>query len=40
MLRYLFLVLLYALQSYQIPDYTAYDQVLGAFKRLVPIPTM
>ncbi|KAJ7578408.1 pyridoxal phosphate-dependent transferase [Mycena floridula] len=25
--------------SYQIPDYTAYDQVLGAFKRLVPVPT-
>ncbi|TDL24937.1 PLP-dependent transferase [Rickenella mellea] len=25
--------------SYQIPDYTAYDQVLGAFRRLVPIPT-
>lgn len=27
------------LQSYQIPDYTAYDQVLSAFKRLVPVPT-
>ncbi|KAJ8507496.1 hypothetical protein ONZ45_g10154 [Pleurotus djamor] len=26
--------------SYQIPDYTAYDQVLGAFKRLVPVPTV
>jgi hypothetical protein len=26
-------------QSYQIPDYTAYDQVLGAFRRLVPVPT-
>lgn len=26
-------------QSYQIPDYTAYDQVLSAFKRLVPVPT-
>ncbi|EJD02217.1 aminotransferase [Fomitiporia mediterranea MF3/22] len=26
--------------AYQIPDYTAYDQVLGAFKRLVPIPTI
>ncbi|THG98275.1 hypothetical protein EW145_g7453 [Phellinidium pouzarii] len=25
--------------AYQIPDYTAYDQVLGAFGRLVPIPT-
>ncbi|KAI0700627.1 pyridoxal phosphate-dependent transferase [Cytidiella melzeri] len=25
--------------SYQIPDYTAYDQMLGAFKRLVPVPT-
>ncbi|PAV23815.1 aminotransferase [Pyrrhoderma noxium] len=25
--------------AYQIPDYTAYDQVLGAFRRLVPIPT-
>ncbi|KAI5119956.1 hypothetical protein M0805_002145 [Coniferiporia weirii] len=25
--------------SYQIPDYTAYDQMLGAFRRLVPIPT-
>ncbi|KAK0496845.1 pyridoxal phosphate-dependent transferase [Armillaria luteobubalina] len=25
--------------SYQIPDYTAYDQVLTAFKRLVPVPT-
>ena len=29
----------YFLQSYQIPDYTAYDQVLSAFKRLVPVPT-
>jgi hypothetical protein len=27
------------LQSYQIPDYTAYDQVLSAFRRLVPVPT-
>ncbi|OJA10209.1 hypothetical protein AZE42_05130 [Rhizopogon vesiculosus] len=27
------------IQSYQIPDYTAYDQVLSAFKRLVPVPT-
>ncbi|KAL5529570.1 hypothetical protein ACEPAG_5555 [Sanghuangporus baumii] len=26
--------------AYQIPDYTAYDQVLGAFRRLVPIPTV
>lgn len=26
-------------KSYQIPDYTAYDQMLGAFKRLVPVPT-
>ncbi|KAI4524622.1 PLP-dependent transferase [Schizophyllum commune Loenen D] len=26
--------------SYQVPDYTAYDQVLAAFRRLVPIPTM
>jgi aspartate/methionine/tyrosine aminotransferase len=26
-------------QSYQIPDYTAYDQILAAFRRLVPIPT-
>jgi hypothetical protein len=26
-------------QSYQIPDYTAYDQILSAFKRLVPVPT-
>ena len=26
-------------QSYQIPDYTAYDQVLSAFRRLVPVPT-
>ena len=26
-------------KSYQVPDYTAYDQVLGAFKRLVPVPT-
>lgn len=26
-------------KSYQIPDYTAYDQVLSAFKRLVPVPT-
>ncbi|EKM52073.1 uncharacterized protein PHACADRAFT_177472 [Phanerochaete carnosa HHB-10118-sp] len=25
--------------SYQIPDYTAYDQMLGAFKKLVPVPT-
>ncbi|KAG5637760.1 hypothetical protein H0H81_003327 [Sphagnurus paluster] len=25
--------------SYQIPDYTAYDQVLSVFKRLVPVPT-
>ncbi|KAF8469917.1 aminotransferase [Gautieria morchelliformis] len=25
--------------SYHVPDYTAYDQVLSAFKRLVPIPT-
>ncbi|KIM60651.1 hypothetical protein SCLCIDRAFT_1183389 [Scleroderma citrinum Foug A] len=25
--------------SYQIPDYTAYSQVLSAFKRLVPVPT-
>jgi len=25
--------------SYQVPDYTAYDQVLSAFRRLVPIPT-
>lgn len=25
--------------SYQIPDYTAYDQMLSAFKRLVPVPT-
>ncbi|KAG6851285.1 hypothetical protein H0H93_011721 [Arthromyces matolae] len=25
--------------SFQIPDYTAYDQVLSAFKRLVPVPT-
>ncbi|KAF9789831.1 aminotransferase [Thelephora terrestris] len=25
--------------SYQVPDYTAYDQVLSAFKRLVPVPT-
>uniref|UniRef100_A0A8H7Y581 Aminotransferase class I/classII large domain-containing protein n=1 Tax=Psilocybe cubensis TaxID=181762 RepID=A0A8H7Y581_PSICU len=25
--------------SYQVPDYTAYDQVLSSFKRLVPIPT-
>ncbi|TCD70966.1 hypothetical protein EIP91_000873 [Steccherinum ochraceum] len=25
--------------SYQVPDYTAYDQVLGAFRRLVPVPT-
>lgn len=29
----------YYLQSYQIPDYTAYDQVLSAFRRLVPVPT-
>ena len=28
-----------SLQSYQVPDYTAYDQVLSAFKRLVPVPT-
>lgn len=28
------------LQSYQVPDYTAYDQVLSAFKRLVPVPTV
>lgn len=27
-------------KSYQIPDYTAYDQVLSAFKRLVPVPTV
>lgn len=26
--------------SYQVPDYTAYDQVLSAFKRLVPVPTV
>lgn len=26
-------------QSYQVPDYTAYDQVLSAFRRLVPVPT-
>jgi aspartate/methionine/tyrosine aminotransferase len=25
--------------SYHVPDYTAYDQVLSAFKRLVPVPT-
>jgi len=25
--------------SYQVPDYTAYDQVLSAFRRLVPVPT-
>ncbi|KIY71062.1 PLP-dependent transferase [Cylindrobasidium torrendii FP15055 ss-10] len=25
--------------SYQIPDYTAYDQMLSAFRRLVPVPT-
>ena len=25
--------------SYQVPEYTAYDQVLSVFKRLVPIPT-
>jgi aspartate/methionine/tyrosine aminotransferase len=25
--------------SYQVPDYTAYDQVFSAFKRLVPVPT-
>ncbi|GJE91693.1 pyridoxal phosphate-dependent aminotransferase [Phanerochaete sordida] len=25
--------------SYQIPDYTAYDQMLSAFKKLVPVPT-
>ncbi|KAF8636506.1 hypothetical protein AX17_003320 [Amanita inopinata Kibby_2008] len=26
--------------SYQVPDYTAYDQVLSAFRRLVPVPTV
>ncbi|KAH7107602.1 aminotransferase [Auriculariales sp. MPI-PUGE-AT-0066] len=26
--------------SYQVPDYTAYQQVLSVFKRLVPIPTV
>lgn len=26
-------------KSYQVPDYTAYDQVLSAFRRLVPVPT-
>ncbi|KAG6814561.1 hypothetical protein H0H92_000089 [Tricholoma furcatifolium] len=26
--------------SFQIPDYTAYDQVLSAFRRLVPVPTV
>ncbi|KAI5890727.1 PLP-dependent transferase [Schizophyllum commune H4-8] len=26
--------------SYQIPDYTAYDQVLASFRRLVPVPTV
>ncbi|TRM59286.1 pyridoxal phosphate-dependent transferase [Schizophyllum amplum] len=26
--------------SYQVPDYTAYDQVLAAFRRLVPVPTI
>ncbi|CAK5265317.1 unnamed protein product [Mycena citricolor] len=25
--------------SYQVPDYTAYDQVLSSFRRLVPVPT-
>lgn len=25
--------------SYQVPDYTAYDQMLSAFKKLVPVPT-
>ncbi|TFK54641.1 PLP-dependent transferase [Heliocybe sulcata] len=25
--------------SYQVPDYTAYDQVLSAFRRLIPVPT-
>ncbi|KAK7020399.1 aspartate aminotransferase [Favolaschia claudopus] len=25
--------------SYQVPDYTAYDQMLSSFKRLVPVPT-
>jgi len=25
--------------SYQVPDYTAYDQVLSAFRRIVPVPT-
>ncbi|EJD53161.1 aminotransferase [Auricularia subglabra TFB-10046 SS5] len=26
--------------GYQVPDYTAYQQVLSAFKRLIPIPTI
>ncbi|KAK4054461.1 hypothetical protein OIV83_000955 [Microbotryomycetes sp. JL201] len=26
--------------SYQIPEYTAYDQMLSSFRRLVPIPTV
>ncbi|KAF8735827.1 hypothetical protein AX14_001403 [Amanita brunnescens Koide BX004] len=26
--------------NHQIPDYTAYSQVLSAFKRLIPVPTM
>ena len=30
----------WSVQSYQVPDYTAYDQVLSAFKRLIPIPTI
>jgi aspartate/methionine/tyrosine aminotransferase len=25
--------------SYQVPDYTAYDQMLSAFRRLIPVPT-
>ncbi|KAJ7074080.1 aminotransferase [Mycena amicta] len=25
--------------SYQVPDYTAYDQMLSSFRRLVPVPT-
>ncbi|KAG7092822.1 hypothetical protein E1B28_009137 [Marasmius oreades] len=25
--------------SFQVPDYTAYDQMLSAFRRLVPVPT-
>jgi hypothetical protein len=33
------MMLTHALQSYQVPDYTAYDQILSAFRRLVPIPT-